>query len=103
MPRRSLRSLWCSPALTYSVTFDAEGNACPRLLCGSCARIITNGASAALQVQPFIRLVCGECIENLDPDAELSPLADFLVTVTRNTGLGDLLRADVDEDLIPVV
>jgi hypothetical protein len=93
----------CSHSLlTYTLTLDAEGNACPRLLCGSCARTITDGSSAAVQAQPFVRLVCGGCIPSLDADAELSPLAAFLVTVTRNAGLGHLFRDDVDEDLIPV-
>jgi hypothetical protein len=53
-------------------------------------------------VTPSVRLVCGRCVSNLGDAASVVPLADFLVALMRNAGLGDLLRPDVDDELIPV-
>jgi hypothetical protein len=48
-------------------------------------------------------VVCGGCVANLDDRAQVVGLADFLVTLIRNAGLGSLLRADVDDELLPVL
>ena len=103
MPRKSLGALWCSPALPYFVAFDRAGNARPRLLCSWCGRNIGDGPDAAVQVLPSVRVVCGRCISNLDDRAQVVGLADFFVAFVRNAGLGNLLRADVDDELIPVL
>jgi hypothetical protein len=101
VPRCPRRSPWYSPALPYRVTFDAEDNVCPRLSCSWCDNLVTDGPEAAVQVTPSVRLVCGRCVSNLDDAASVVPLADFLVALVRNASLGDLLRPDVDDELIP--
>ena len=99
----SRRSLWFKSALTYHVTFDRAGNVRPRLDCGSCARPIANGDTAAVQVQPFVRLVCGGCVVNLDANAQVVPMRDFFAVLLANAGLADMLRPGIEDELLPVL
>jgi len=103
VPQMSLPKLSSLSTLSFSVTFDDRGNACTKLLCLSCSNHVTDGLDAVVQVIPNVRLACGRCMSNLDDRAQVVGLADFLIALVRNAGLGGLLRADVDAELLPVL